>query len=583
MLPLPDLTDTMRWSQLFIPTLREEPAEATVASHRLLLRAGYIRQLAAGVYSFLYLGQRSALKITQIIREEMDRIGGQEFYLPALHPAELWQETGRWAEFGETMFRLRDRGGRDLCLGVTHEEVMTDIARYHLRSYRQLPQIWYQIQVKFRDEPRPKSGLMRLRQFIMKDSYSFDLDEAGLDLSYKKHYDAYCRTFDRCGLKYQVVEAHSGAMGGPQSHEFMVVSEAGEDFIVTCHFCLYAANLVKAVAGSKHFKDLAGDRQPEVFPTPNVRTIDELAEFTGLKPHFFMKALAYVVPAAEPSEKDKMVLVLLRGDHQLNEAKLGDVLGGASFRTAQPDEIYHTFGAAPGFIGPVGVHQARILIDLALRGRKNLITGANRDHHHLRQVTPEEDFAGEYHDLRLVVAGDPCKQCGRALTVQPAIEVGHIFKLGRRYAEAMGLRVLDPRGRALTPIMGSYGIGVERILTAAVEQHHDTNGIALPRAIAPFDAILTPVNLNEEPIRTAAEQLYQQARAASLAILYDDRDERPGVKFKDADLIGVPYRITLGRKKVAKGLAELSERSTGQRGDVRMAEVVAVLKSRYCG
>ena len=573
----------MRWSQLFIPTLREDPAEATVASHRLLLRAGYIRQLAAGVYSFLYLGQRSALKIMQIIREEMDRIGGQEFYLPALHPAELWQETGRWEQFGETMFRLKDRGGRDLCLGVTHEEVMTDIARYQLRSYRQLPQIWYQIQVKFRDEPRPKSGLMRLRQFIMKDSYSFDLDKAGLDLSYKKHYDAYCRIFDRCGLKYQVVEAHSGAMGGPQSHEFMVVSEAGEDFIATCNYCLYAANLDRAAAGVQHVKDIAGDREPEVFPTPNVRTIDELVKFTGLKPHFLMKALAYMVPAANPKEKDQMVLVLLRGDHQLNEAKLGDALVGASFRTAQPDEIYRAFGAAPGFIGPVGVNQVCILIDLALKGRKNLITGANHDHHHLRHVTPEEDFTGEYHDLRTVVAGDPCKQCGRPLTVHSTIEVGHIFKLGRRYAEAMGLRVLDQHGRELTPIMGSYGIGVERILTAAAEQHHDMNGLALPRAIAPFEAILTPVNLNEEPIRAAAEQLYQQARAAGLAILYDDRDARPGVKFKDADLIGVPYRITLGSKKVANGLAELTERSTGQRGDVRMAEGVAVLKSCYCG
>ncbi len=573
----------MRWSQLFIPTLREDPAEATVPSHRLLLRAGYIRQLAAGIYSFLHLGQRSALKIMQIIREEMDRIGGQEFYLPALHPAELWQETSRWEQFGETMFRLKDRSGRDLCLGVTHEEVMTDIARHQLRSYRQLPQIWYQIQVKFRDEPRPKSGLMRLRQFIMKDSYSFDLDEAGLDLSYKKHYDAYCRIFDRCGLKYQVVEAHSGAMGGPQSHEFMVVSEAGEDFIATCDYCLYAANLDKAVAEVKQLKDIAGDHEPELFPTPNVRTIDELVEFTGLKPQFFMKTLAYVVPATNPKDKDHMVLVLLRGDHQLNEAKLGNVLAGAKFRPAQPDEIYRIFGSAPGFIGPVGVNQVRILIDFALAGRKNLVTGANRDHHHLRYVTPEEDFTGEYHDLRTVVAGDPCKQCSRPLTVHSAIEVGHIFKLGRRYAEAMGLRVLDQRGRELIPIMGSYGIGVERILTAAVEQHHDAKGITLPRAIAPFDVILTPVNLNEEPIRAAAEQLYQQARAAGLAILYDDRDARPGVKFKDADLIGVPYRITLGSKKVAKGLAELSERSTGQRGDVKMTEVVAMLKSRYCG
>ncbi|MFQ5816577.1 MAG: proline--tRNA ligase [Terriglobia bacterium] len=570
----------MRWSQLFIPTLREDPADATVTSHRLLLRAGYIRQLATGIYSYLYLGQRSALKIMQILREEMDRIGGQEFYLPALHPAELWQETGRWQQFGQTMFRLKDRGGRDLCLGVTHEEVMTDIARSHMRSYRQLPQIWYQIQVKFRDEPRPKSGLMRLRQFIMKDSYSFDLDEAGLDTSYQKHHGAYCRIFDRSGLNYQVVEAHSGPMGGAQSNEFMVISPAGEDFVVTCGGCGYAANLEKAGAGVRPVKDLEGDRAPEPFPTPNVRTIDELVAFTGLKPHALLKGLAYVIPAESPKEKSQMVLALLRGDHQLNEAKLSDALGGAPFRPAEPQEVRATFGAVPGFIGPVGVNNVRILIDTALAGRKNLVTGANRDDHHLRHVTPGEDFSGPYVDLRTVVDRDPCAQCGKPLAVESAIEVGHIFKLGRRYAASMGLRVLDEKDRELIPIMGSYGIGVERILTAAVEQHHDADGMVLPRALAPFDVILTPVNLGEEPIRAAAEQLYAELCAAGLEVLYDERDERPGVKFKDADLIGIPYRITLGAQKVARGLAELSERSTRQRTDVRISEMVLAVRNR---
>ncbi|MFQ5926277.1 MAG: proline--tRNA ligase, partial [Terriglobia bacterium] len=453
--------------------------------------------------------------------------------------------------------------------------------RNQMRSYRQLPQIWYQIQVKFRDEPRPKSGLMRLRQFIMKDSYSFDRDAAGLDTSYQKHYDAYCRIFDRCGLKYQVVEAHSGAMGGAQSNEFMVVSPAGEDFIVTCAACGYAANLEKARAGIKPVKDLEGDRTPEPFPTPNVRTIDELVAFTGLKPHALLKGLAYLIPAENPKEKNQMVLALLRGDHQLNEAKLSDALGGAAFRAAEPGEIRAAFGAAPGFIGPVGVHSVRILIDPALQGRKNLVTGANRDDHHLRHVTPGEDFTGEYADLRTVEPGDPCSQCGKPLAVNSAIEVGHIFKLGRRYAEAMDLRVLDEQGREVIPIMGSYGIGVERILTAAVEQHHDADGMVLPRSLAPFHVILTPVNLGEAPIRAAAEQLYTELGTAGLEVLYDDRDERPGVKFKDADLIGIPYRITLGTQKVARGLAELAERSTRERTDVRISAMASVVRSRY--
>jgi len=573
-----------RWSQLFIPTLREDPADAEVASHKLLLRAGYIRQLSAGVYSYLYLGQRTALKIIQIIREEMDRIGGQEFYLPALNPGELWRETGRWEQMAATMFQFKDHSGRDLCLGMTHEEVMTDIARKELRSYRQLPQIWYQIQVKFRDEARPKSGLMRLRQFIMKDSYTFDLDEAGLDVAYKKHYDAYCRIFTRCGLGYEIVEAHSGAMGGSQSHEFMVVSPAGEDSVALCvKECGYAANLDKARAKVQPVKDVEGDKKPEVFSTPNVRTIEELVAFAKVKPEYLMKALVYVLPGdKEKKEKDQMVLALVRGDHQLNEAKLGDALAGAVFRPAHPEEIRQQFGAPAGFIGPLGAKGVRILIDEALRGRRNLITGANQDGHHVRHVTPERDFTGEYADLRLVADGDPCPRCGRPLKVATAIEVGHIFKLGRRYAEAMGARVLDRDGREVTPIMGSYGIGVERILTAAVEQHHDKDGMKLPRNIAPFQVVLTPTNLNEEPIRQAAERLYADFRQAGVEALYDDRDDRAGVKFKDADLIGVPLRVTIG-KKAPEGLVEITDRSTGQRADARIPEALGLVKSRYCG
>lgn len=573
----------MRWSQLFIPTLREDPADAEVISHKLLLRAGYIRQLAAGIYSYLYLGQRSALKIMQIIREEMNRIGGQEFFLPALHPGELWQQTGRWDQVADTMFQFKDHGGRDLCLGMTHEEVMTDIARGELRSYRQLPQIWYQIQTKFRDEARPKSGLMRLRQFIMKDSYTFDMDEAGLDIAYKKHYDAYCRIFSRCGLDYQIVEAHSGAMGGSQSHEFMVVSDAGEDKIALCvKECGYAANLEKARAGIEPVADLKGEKAPEVFSTPKVRTIEELVAFTGIGPEHMMKAVVYVIPARDKDSRDQVVLAFVRGDHELNEAKLSDVLGGATFRPAHPEEIQQAFGALPGFIGPLGVAGVRVLVDEALRGRRNLISGANRNDHHVRHLTPERDFQGEYHDLRVVVDGAPCPRCKRPLRVVSTIEVGHIFKLGRRYAEALGLRVLDKDGKEVTPIMGSYGIGVERILTAAIEQHHDENGMKLPRAIAPFDVVLTATNMKDGAIHQTAEQLYAELCRAGVDVLYDDRDERPGVKFKDADLIGVPLRITAG-KKVPEGLVELSERSTGVRADARIEQVVGVVQSRYCG
>lgn len=572
----------MRWSHLFIPTLREDPADAEAASHRLLVRAGYIRQLTAGVYSYLYLGQRSARKIMQIIREEMDRIGGQEFYLPALHPAELWQETGRWEQMAGILFRFKDHSERDVLLGPTHEEVMTHIARSELRSYRQLPQIWYQIQVKFRDEARPKSGLMRLRQFLMKDSYSFDLDEAGLDASYQKHYDAYCAICSRAGLGYRVVEAHSGAMGGSQSHEFMVVSPAGEDRVVICAAeCGYAANLEKARARVAPVEDSREERQPEIFPTPNVRTIEELVAFTGTPAQFLMKSVVYAIPPAdEAGGKPELVLALTRGDHEVNEAKLADALGGAAFRPAHPEEIRAVFGAAPGSLGPLGVEGVRVLADDALRGRRDLITGANRDEHHARFVTPERDFRAIFTDLRAVADGDLCLECGRALRVAPAIEVGHIFKLGRRYAEAMGARVLDRDGKEVTPIMGSYGIGVERILSAAVEQHHDEKGMKLPRSIAPFEVVLTPTNLKEEPIRRAAEELYAGLHQAGLEVLYDDRDERAGVKFNDADLIGVPLRVTVGRK-AADGVAEITQRSTGDRADAKIGEIVGLLKTRY--
>jgi prolyl-tRNA synthetase len=567
----------MYWSKLFIPTLRETPAEAEVASHQLLLRAGYIRQLAAGVYNYLFLAQRSLLKIMAIIREEMNAIGGQEILLAALHPAELWQESGRWALMGDNMFRLKDRFGRDLCLGMTHEEVVTALARGELRSYKQLPQIWYQIQTKFRDEPRPKSGLLRVRQFLMKDSYSFDLDASGLDESYRKHYQAYCRIFDRCGLNYIAVEAHSGAMGGSQSHEFMVPSEAGEDFIVTCAQTGYAANLEKAVSRPvpPQAPDPEGDLEPEEFHTPGQKTIAEVAAFTGLPPTSHIKSLVLMTGEGP-------ILALLRGDHQLNETKLSDVLGGTALRPAHPEEIRQLFGADAGSLGPVGVRNVRIIADLALRGRRNMIAGANRDEYHLRHVTPGEDFAAEFHDIRQVAPGDTELHTGAPLQITKCVEVGHIFKLGYKYSEAMGLRVLDAAGKEVTPIMGSYGIGVERILAAAVELFHDGDGMALPASIAPFEVVITPVNLQEPSQGEAAEKLYQQCRASGVDALFDDRDERPGVKFKDADLIGVPYRITLGRK-LAQGQAEVFDRRQRKSVDVPVEQAVAYVREQTRG
>ena len=565
---------SLRWNQLTIPTLRETPADAEVPSHQLLLRAGYIRPLASGIYSYLFLGQRSLLKITAIVREEMDRIA-QEFYLPVLHPEELWRESGRWDVMGETMFRLQDRSKRGLCLGMTHEEVMTDLARRELRSYRQLPQCWYQIQSKFRDEPRPKGGLLRTRQFTMKDSYSFDLNEEGLRRSYQKHYDAYCRIFDRCGLQYIAVEAHSGAMGGSRSHEFMLVSESGEDRIARCPACGYAANLEKACSRIPEVSD-AEAGPPERFPTPGQRTMDDLAQFTGLPPTRLLKTLVYhsVGRAGETP-----VLVLLRGDHQLSESKLSDLFPGTELRPAHPEEIRTLMGAAAGSLGPVGVQGRRILADQALEGRKDLVCGANEDDFHLRHVTPGRDFEAEYHDLRVVENGDQCPGCGEPLSVDGTIEIGHIFQLGKRYSESMGARVLDQEGNEATIWMGSYGIGMERILAAAAEQLHDENGLVLPAAIAPFEVIVVPVNVRNAVQRDAAEDIYAQAREAGLDVLLDDREERPGVKFKDADLIGIPFRVTVG-KKVTTGIVEVRDRSTAQTSDVKIGELIELLRNR---
>ncbi len=578
-----------RWSQLFIPTLRAAPADAEVASHKYLLRAGYVRQLAAGIYSYLFLGQRAMLKITQIVREEMDRIG-QEFYLPALHPAEIWQESGRWQVMGDNMFRLKDRKGADLCLGMTEEEVMTSIARRELRSYKQLPQIWYQIQSKFRDEPRPKSGLLRVRQFTMKDSYSFDLDPAGLDISYQKHYDAYCRIFDRCGLQYVVVEAHSGAMGGSQSHEFMVYTDAGEDLVVSCPNCKYAANLEKATSRLDAVEDCpdVGDGKPVPVHTPGMKTIEDVAKFLGVSPKNKMKTLALMAAdAAGGKPREIPVVAFLRGDHSLNEAKLSAAIGTADFRPMQPEEIQAVFGSPAGFLGPIGSEgwaykgiKAKVLVDRALLGRKNLIAGANKEDYHLRNVTPQRDFPVSdqmWSDLRTVEAGEACPNCGTPLKVAKAVEIGHIFKLGYKYSESMGLRVLDKDGKEVAPIMGSYGIGIERILTAAIEENHDNDGFFLPPSIAPFQVVVTPTNVGDAKLLSAAEEITQKFQAAGFDVVLDDRDERPGVKFKDADLVGIPFRITIG-KKLAEGKVEVFHRSTRKSQDASTPEIIDILE-----
>ena len=570
----------MRWSKLFMPTLREDPADAEVKSHRLLVRAGYIRQLTAGVYSLLPLAQRVRLKVMQIIREEMNRIGGQEFLLPALNPAEVWKESGRYEVMGANMFRLLDRKNTEMCLGMTHEEVFTSIARNSINSYRQLPQVWYQIQTKFRDEARPKSGLLRVREFTMKDAYSFDIDREGLDKSFQDEYEAYCNIFDRCGLKYTAVEASSGAMGGSQSTEFMARTNAGEDLIAVCEKCGYAANVEKAKSRLEPVSDEEGPRAPEEFPTPGVRTIEDLTSFPGgAAADRQIKTLVYALD-------DSIALVLMRGDHELNETKLQDATGALNVRPAHLEEIREALGASAGSLGAVGVTRAthpkitRIVADEALRGRRNMTTGANKDDHHLRGVNVERDIkADKWASLRSVKTGEGCPNCEGVLDVFKAVEIGHIFKLGTKYSVSMGANVLTADGSSVPIVMGSYGIGVERVMAAVVELSNDEAGIIWPASIAPFHVIVTPVNIKDETLVSAAEKIYDELRAAGVEALLDDRDERAGVKFNDADLIGVPYRLTVG-KKIKEGKVELMTRATRQSEDVAVDAVRQTLREK---
>jgi len=568
----------MRWSQAFIPTLRDDPADAEAVSHKLLLRAGFARQLMAGVYSLLPLGQRVRLKIMRIIREEMNAIGGQEFLLPSMHPREVWEKSGRWQAIGPEMFRLTDRRGADIALAMTHEEIFTHVAS-EMRSYKQLPQVFYQFQSKFRDEARPKSGLLRVREFTMKDSYSFDIDESGLDASFERHFEAYRKIFGRIGLDAIAVEASSGMMGGNQSIEFMLASDAGEDWIASCSACGYAGNVEKATSSLAAVEDADGPATPEKFATPGVRTIEDLEKFEGGAPGIRqIKTLVYKV-----DEKD--VLLLLRGCDVLSEQKLLDTVEGEELRPATADEIRAALGASAGSLGAVGVGLF-VIADLALKGRRDMTTGANEDDFHLRGVDIERDIdVKAWLDLREVVDGEACPQCEQPLAVYKTIEVAHIFKLGTKYSEAMDAKVLDQNGVARPLVMGSYGIGVERNLAAIVEAHHDDAGIVWPLNVAPFEVVVSVIKPKDVACSEAAGRLYDALLQAGIEVLIDDRDERPGVKFKDADLVGIPYRVTVGPKGIAERVIELRDRRTGESRDLPIdhaAETVieAVLDER---
>jgi prolyl-tRNA synthetase family II len=557
----------MRWSQLHIPTLREDPADADAASHRLLVRAGFIRQLMAGHYSLLPLGIRVRTKVIAVIREEMNGIGGQEFLLPSMQPAQIWEKSGRLAVMGEEMFRLKDRRGAEVVLGMTHEEIFTTLAT-ELSSYRKLPQFWYQFQVKFRDEPRPKSGLIRVREFTMKDSYSFDIDEAGLDVSFEAHRAAYERIFARLGIPAIAVEASSGNMGGSDSIEFMCPTPAGEDLVAVCPDCDYAANLEKATSALAEVADEPGPDAPVQLATPGVRTIEDLAQRHGVSADRQIKTLVEVIDG-------KLTLVLLRGDHPLADQKLIDATGAMSVRAAQPDEIVAALGASPGSLGAVGVSSLPVIADLALQGRTNMTTGANIDEVHLSGVDVARDIVvGTWADLREVSAGEPCPRCGTPLELIQAVEVGHIFKLGRKYTTVLGVSVLGPDGAAVTPIMGSYGIGVERAIAAIAESHHDDAGLTWPVQMAPVEATVILLSTRDEGAKAAAESLYQELLAAGVDAAIDDRDERPGVKFKDAELTGIPFRVTVGARDLADGLVEVTSRATGEKERIAVGAAV---------
>jgi prolyl-tRNA synthetase len=549
----------MRYSNMFIPTLRDVPADAEAVSHILMLRAGFVRQLAAGLYIYLPLGWRVLNKINAIIREEMNAIGAQEISMPVLHPAEIWQQTGRWDAIGDEMFRLKDRSGRDMCLGMTHEEIMTWLASREIRSYRDLPQIWYQIQTKLRDEARPKSGILRTREFLMKDSYSFDTSEEALEKNYRLHADAYHRIYERCGLRFFMVESDPGMMGGAVSHEFMAPSAAGEDEVAICGHCGYSANVELAL--SSPLKNEPVDWQREEVHTPEKRTVLEVSNFLKLPPSYFLKSILVM------TEKGP-VLALVRGDHELHEKKLAKVVG--DHRPAQKAEVKEILGVEAGFIGPVG-QKVRIIADESLR-EGLFVSGANKPHYHMKGVGAP-DFQAEWHDIHVAKEGDLCAKCGNPLHVERVIEIGNIFKLGTKYSVPLKAVFLDENGQEKPIIMGSYGIGPARIAAAAIEQSNDRDGMIWPESIAPFDIEILPLNVKDAKTMEIAQDLYKKFREKGFDVLMDDRDERAGVKFKDADLIGIPTQIVVGEKNLKEGLVEIKKRQTKETTKVKIEEV----------
>jgi len=549
----------MRYSEMFLPTEREIPSDAEVISHQLMLRSGMIRKLSAGIYSWLPLGYRVLRKVEQIIREEMNRAGAQEVYLPMVQPAELWQESGRWEHYGKELQRFRDRHDREYCLGPTHEEVITDLVRHEIKTYRQLPKNLYQIQTKFRDEIRPRFGVMRSREFGMKDAYSFDADEEGAELSYSKMFEAYKRIFARCGLKFRSVEADSGTIGGSFSHEFMVMADSGEDGLVFCSECSYAANLEKAEVyppEKRHASEEEALLLSEVH-TPDVRTIAEVSAFLGVSPQEIVKTLIFNADGAP-------VAVLIRGDEEVNEIKVKNYLGCQDLDLAMDDLILEVTGAPRGFVGAIGA-RARIIADYSLLNMQNFVMGANKEGYHVRNVNSGRDFKIEaFADLKIARETDACPRCRKELQFARGIEVGHVFKLGTKYSKAMGASYLDRSGKEQTMIMGCYGIGTGRTVAACIEQNNDENGMIWPMPVAPFQVIITPVNMNDKTLADTAESLHEALAARGVEVLLDDRDERAGVKFKDADLIGIPIRVTIGPKKLAEGKVEIRLRDQGE-------------------
>jgi len=556
----------VKFSTSFFPTQKEVPVDATIPSHILMLRAGLIRPLAAGVYSHLPAGLRVMQKVMNIIREEMNAIGGQEVFLPGLNPIELWQETGRVEDFGDIMFHVKNR---PMVLAPTHEEVICSIAKNFLKSYRDMPQIWYQIQTKFRNEPRPRSGVLRGRQFLMKDSYSMDSSWEGLDVSYDKHAEAYKKIFSRCGLKFFIVGASSGAMGGSGSQEFMVESPSGEDTCVVCPNCNYAANVEVAASNVPPLSRNNEDLPLEEIHTPDIRTIDELVEFLNVPADTLAKSLVYMQNNKTP------ILVLMVGNDQLNETKLASVLG-ANIRPMHPDEIVQYTGAHAGSLGPVGLKNFRIIADNRLKDANGLISGANKDNYHIGNIDFVRDVKlNEYYDLREVQQGEPCTQCGHDLRVVHAIEIGHIFKLGTKYAEALKAYFLNEKGEEKPIIMGSYGIGVERIIASHIEQNHDENGIIWDKSIAPFRIHLIGLNMKNEMVREASENVYQLLLDDNYEIIFDDRDDvTAGFKFKDADLLGMPLQVIIGEKNLRDGNIEIKVRRTGKRSVVPIDDIL---------